>query len=48
MNQRKAALVDEMFVSLGSYEFGSEATVTISNAGTDGYVVVDAVQLIAE
>jgi len=48
VNERKPAPVDDLFISLGSFEFGSEATVMISNTGTDGHVVVDAIQIIAE
>jgi hypothetical protein len=35
-------------VSVGTYRFGSgkPAVVTIQTAGTDGYVVADAVQLL--
>jgi hypothetical protein len=36
------------FASLGSFRFDQSATVVISNAGADGYVVVDAVQIVAE
>jgi len=36
------------FVSLGRFRFDTTATVTVSNTGTDGYVVVDAVQLVPE
>jgi hypothetical protein len=46
VNERQPAPVNELFVSLGSFEFGSETTVTISNEGADGYVVVDALQII--
>ncbi len=48
VNERKPAPLDDLFISLGSFEFGSEASVTISNTGTDGHVVVDGVQFIAE
>ncbi len=34
------------FHSLGAYRFDKSATITISNAGTDGFVVIDAVQLV--
>jgi hypothetical protein len=34
------------FHSLGAYRFDKTATITISNAGTDGFVVIDAVQLV--
>jgi hypothetical protein len=45
VNQQKPA-IDGLFVSLGTFEFapGKPASVTVSNAGTDGYVVIDAVQ----
>ena len=50
VNQRKKPPIDEMFISLGSYEFreGTPAEIVISNEEADGYVVVDAVQLIRE
>lgn len=32
------------WVDVGSYEFGEEASVTVNNAGADGYVVVDGVR----
>ncbi|MDA7922058.1 FAD-dependent oxidoreductase [Verrucomicrobiales bacterium] len=49
LNQRKVASHDP-FHDLGTYSFDgkSTASVTISNAGTDGYVVIDAVQWLAE
>lgn len=49
INQRQAPPIDGLFVSLGKHELqANEAVlVTISNDGTDGFVVVDAVQLIA-
>jgi hypothetical protein len=34
-------------VSLDSYEFGAEARLSISNRGADGYVILDAIQVIA-
>lgn len=37
---------DGTFHSLGIYKFDGNATVTISNKGTDGFVVADAVQLL--
>jgi hypothetical protein len=36
------------WIDLGAYEFGNEAAVSVSNAGTDGYVVVDGMRWIAE
>ena len=46
INQKKPAPIDASFVSLGTFNFtATEATsVSLSNAGTDGYVVIDAVQ----
>jgi hypothetical protein len=46
VNQTKSPGGDETFHVLGVYEFtGDEAAVvTVSNAGSDGYVVIDAVQ----
>jgi hypothetical protein len=48
IDQRKQPSADQGFVSLGKYRFDRErgATVTISTAETNGYVVVDAVQLL--
>ena len=47
VDQTAAPPVDKMFVSLGTFLFDKEAVVAISNAGTTGHVVVDAVQLVA-
>ncbi len=44
LNQRKEPAVDGLFTSIGTFEFGPEATVTISNEGSDGHVIADAVQ----
>jgi len=48
VNQRVHPSLDQVFVSLGEYEFSADkpAVVEISNADTDGYVVADAVQLV--
>jgi len=46
INERTAPDIDKMFRSLGKFKFGNEASVVISNADTDGYVVIDAVQLL--
>jgi hypothetical protein len=46
LNQRKAPDVEKVFASLGAHEFGATAVVEVSNEGTDGFVVVDAVQLV--
>jgi hypothetical protein len=47
VNQRKEPTVDKTFVSLGVFTFEKGKTsVVISNKGTDGHVVLDAVQLL--
>jgi hypothetical protein len=50
VNQKRAPSTDKTFTSIGVYEFSAEneATITISNKQTDGYVIVDAVQLIGQ
>lgn len=48
INQRKTPPSDKMFVPVGRFDFDKEAVVVISNADTDGYVVVDAVQLVPQ
>ena len=46
IDQTKKPNVDSLFVSLGEYNFSDTkpAAVIVSNAGANGYVVVDAVQ----
>lgn len=46
INQRKEPPIDGRFVSLGEFDFDKDslAVVIISNAKSDGYVVIDAVQ----
>ncbi len=45
VNQRKAPAIDGLWVSLGTFTFaGKTGTVEISNKGTDGHVIIDAVQ----
>ena len=48
VNQREKPGLDGRFVSLGTFDFaeGSVAKVEVSNAGADGYVVVDVVQFL--
>jgi len=46
IDQKKAPAIDRRFHSLGKFAFDKEAVLTISNAGTNGYVVIDAVQLL--
>ena len=49
IDQRKAPPIDGMFLSLGTFDLEpNTARIEITNADTDGYVVVDAVQLIPE
>lgn len=47
INQKKPPAVDGLFDSLGKYELrkGDQIVVTVSNKASDGYVVVDALQL---
>ena len=44
VDQKKEPKIDKMFTSLGVFEFGPDATVTLSNEGSDGFVIADAVQ----
>jgi hypothetical protein len=45
VNQRKAPPIDGLWVSLGTYEFAKGKTsVVVLTDGTDGHVVIDAVQ----
>ena len=46
VNQRRKPSVNGVFHSLGRFrvEKGADAIVTVSNHGTDGYVIIDAVQ----
>ena len=46
VNERMPPNVDKSFHSLGKFTFDAEAVVTVSNTNTDGYVVLDAVQLL--
>jgi hypothetical protein len=48
VDQRKKPPIDGLWVSLGTFEFekGKTGSVTISNDGADGFVVIDAVQWI--
>ena len=43
LDQKKKPAEDG-FATIGTYEFDTESSVTIGNAGTDGHVIVDAVQ----
>lgn len=46
VNQRKKPPIRDVFMSLGVFEFdaGRKGQVEISNSGTDGHVIIDAVQ----
>jgi len=46
IDQRQRPPIDNLFISVGrfTYESGDTAEVEISNTGTDGYVIIDAVQ----
>jgi hypothetical protein len=48
INQKQQPEIDNLFVSVGdvSAEAGDRITVTISNRGTNGYVIVDGVQFL--
>jgi len=48
VNQKTAGLIDGLFQPLGTFEFQANTAyrVEVSNAGTDGHVLVDAVQLV--
>jgi hypothetical protein len=48
INQRESPPIDGVFISLGTYRFtpNEPAAVMITTEGTDGYVVVDALQLL--
>ncbi|MBL9091995.1 MAG: FAD-dependent oxidoreductase [Planctomycetaceae bacterium] len=46
VDETKTPPIDGVFISLGTYDFPADqpAVVTVTNAGTKGYLVVDAVQ----
>jgi FAD dependent oxidoreductase len=46
VNQKEKPPIDSLFVSLGTFPFSDQqaAQVTISNEGSDGHVIIDAVQ----
>jgi hypothetical protein len=48
VNERLTPPLERLFISLGTFEFApaKPAVVTVTNAGTDGFVSVDAVQLL--
>lgn len=46
VNQRQKPTIEQVFVSLGKFTFAEEGQVVVSNAGTDGHVIVDAVAFV--
>jgi hypothetical protein len=46
VDQRMTPPVKRLFYPLGEYSLDAKSTVEVTNTGTDGYVVVDAVQLL--
>jgi len=46
VNQQATPSVGGVFAVLGEYDFGASAAVEVSTAGTDGYVIIDAVQFV--
>jgi hypothetical protein len=46
VDEKKAPAIERRFHSLGNFKFEKEGAVTVSNAGTNGYVVIDAVQVV--
>jgi hypothetical protein len=48
VNMQTPPTVSGLFSVLGEYDFGTSAAVVITTTGTDGYVIVDAVQLVAK
>ena len=48
VNQQQKPPIDGLFLSLGNFalEAGNKTTIVLSNAGTKGYVTIDAVQLL--
>ena len=46
LNEKQTPQHDNLTTSVGTYTFDGPAKVVISNAGTDGYVIIDAVQFL--
>jgi len=46
IDQRKPPRIDGLLQPLGTFELDAKSRVTITAAGTDGYVVVDALQIV--
>ncbi|QDU77491.1 Xanthan lyase precursor [Bremerella volcania] len=47
VNQREKPSIDEIFVSLGKFRFDQQGEVVVSNEGTDGHVIIDAVVFVS-
>jgi hypothetical protein len=47
VNQRKNPPIDGSTISLGIFSFEKTGSVIVSNEGTDGYVILDAIQFLA-
>jgi hypothetical protein len=43
LNQQKPPPDGDILVPLGTFSFDGTATVEVSNAGTDGFVIADAI-----
>lgn len=50
VNEQKKAPIDDLFLSLGEFKFSDqqEAVVEVSNEGTNGHVIIDAVQWVTK
>jgi hypothetical protein len=48
VNERQSPTIAKAFVSLGTFRFGEQGVVEIATAGTDSYVIADAVQFVPE
>jgi len=46
IDQRRKPSIDGMFHALGTFSLGNEPSITVGTEGTEGYVVVDAVQVL--
>jgi hypothetical protein len=46
LNQRTSPTVGGLFAVLGDYDFSTSGAVEVSTAGTNGYVIIDAVQFV--
>lgn len=46
VDQKAIPAHDELFHSIGTFEFEKQATVEVSNEGADGYVIIDGLQLL--